>query len=129
MLRSLYEVIISTTLLILNVCSALLESRYFTPRLSYLSISIKVSLTSTTPSSDKDDNFLKTPGNNSNRKELPKIRSNMNQTKSYFHTISNINNMNPEEENANQKTSSSRKEIDLKNQPKITKIYRLNKEN
>ena len=53
----------------------------------------------------------------------------MNQTKSYFHTISNINNMNPEEDNTNQKSSILKKETEPKNQPKITKIYRLNKEN
>ena len=77
----------------------------------------------------KDDNFVKTSGNNFNRKELPKIRGSMNQTKSYFHTISNINNMNPEEDNTNQKSSILKKETEPKNQPKITKIYRLNKEN
>ena len=83
----------------------------------------------------KDDNFIKTSDNigaNVNfRKELPKIKSNMNQTKSYFHTVSNINNFNPDEDSNinNRKNSIAKKEEDQSNQPKITKIYRMNKEN
>ena len=84
---------------------------------------------------NKDDNFIKTSdniGTNANfRKELPKIKSNMNQTKSYFHTVSNINNFNPDEDSAinNRRNSVAKKEEEQNNQPKITKIYRMNKEN
>ena len=60
------------------------------------------------------------------KKGLPKIKTNMNQTKSYFHTASHINNINPEEENVNFRKSLA---IDDNNaQPKITKIYRMNKD-
>ena len=72
----------------------------------------------------KDDNFGKTAENM--KKGLPKIKTNMNQTRSYFHTVSNINNINPEEDN-NKKLNN--KEEEQNNQPKITKIYRMNKEN
>ena len=84
---------------------------------------------------NKDDNFIKTSDNietNANfRKELPKIKSNMNQTKSYFHTVSNINNFNPDEDSSinNRRNSVAKKEEEQNNQPKITKIYRMNKEN
>lgn len=84
---------------------------------------------------NKDDNFIKASdniGTNANfRKELPKIKSNMNQTKSYFHTVSNINNFNPDEDSAinNRRNSVAKKEEEQNNQPKITKIYRMNKEN
>lgn len=83
----------------------------------------------------KDDNFVKTSdnigANNNFKKELPKIKSNMNQTRSYFHTVSNINNLNPEEDNNinNRRNSVAKKEEDQSLQPKITKIYRMNKEN
>ena len=73
----------------------------------------------------RDDNFSKTSENNFNKKELPKIKSSFNQTKSYFHTFTNINNINPEEDNNKNKGSIYKKELE---QPKITKIYRLNKE-
>ena len=59
------------------------------------------------------------------KKSLPKIKTNMNQTRSYFHTVSNINNINPDEDNNNKKS----KDTEELTQPKITKIYRLNKEN
>ena len=73
----------------------------------------------------KDDNFGKTVENQ--KKNLPKIKAHMNQTKSYFHTTSSINNINPEEDN---NTIKNDKETDeLNTQPKITKIYRLNKDN
>jgi len=82
----------------------------------------------------KDDNFIKTSdniGTNANfKKELPKIRASMNQTKSYFHTVTNINNFNPDEDSNtnNRRNSVAKKEEDQSNQPKITKIYRMNKE-
>ena len=59
------------------------------------------------------------------KKSLPKIKTNMNQTRSYFHNVSNINNINPDEDNNNKKS----KDTEELTQPKITKIYRLNKEN
>ena len=73
----------------------------------------------------KDDNFGKTAENV--KRGLPKIKTNMNQTRSYFHTVTNINNLNPEEDNNFKKMNS--KEENKNNQPKITKIYRMNKEN
>jgi hypothetical protein len=60
------------------------------------------------------------------KKGLPKIKTNMNQTKSYFHTISHLNNINPEEENVNFKKSLA--SDDNNTHPKITKIYRMNKD-
>ena len=60
------------------------------------------------------------------KKNLPKIKTNMNQTRSYFHTTPSINTIHPDEENNNIKKS---KEVEELTQPKITKIYRLNKEN
>ena len=72
------------------------------------------------------DDFGKTSENY--KKGLPKIKSNMNQTRSYFHTVSNINSINPEEDNMNMKKNLA-KEIEEQNtQPKITKIYRMKKE-
>ena len=73
----------------------------------------------------KDDNFGKTAENV--KRGLPKIKTNMNQTRSYFHTVTNINNLNPEEDNNFKKMNS--KEEEQNKQPKITKIYRMNKEN
>ena len=73
----------------------------------------------------KDDNLGKTVENA--KKGLPKIK--MNQTRSYFHTISNINNINPEEDNINLKKTLNKEDDEQNNQPKITKIYRMNKEN
>ena len=72
----------------------------------------------------KDENMGKTIENQ--KKSLPKIKTHMNQTKSYFHTTTSINNINLEEDN----TIKNDKETDeLNTQPKITKIYRLNKDN
>ncbi len=62
------------------------------------------------------------------RKSLPKIKQNMNQTRSYFHTVTNINSINPEEDN-NLKKNANKEIEDQNNQPRITKIYRMNKEN
>ena len=59
-----------------------------------------------------------------NDKGLPKIKHNFNQTKSYFYTHTNINNLNLDEDESNRK---NKKEDN--NQPKITKIYRMNKDN
>ena len=59
-------------------------------------------------------------------KGLPKIKNNFNQTKSYFYTNANINNLNPEDDESNNKKQ-NKKEKD--EQPKITKIYRMIKEN
>ena len=59
-------------------------------------------------------------------KGLPKIKNNFNQTKSYFYTNANINNLNPEDDESNDKKQ-NKKEKD--EQPKITKIYRMIKEN
>ena len=73
----------------------------------------------------KDDNLGKTVENV--KKGLPKIK--MNQTRSYFHTISNINNINPEEDNINLKKALNKEADEQNNQPKITKIYRMSKEN
>ena len=76
--------------------------------------------------SPKDD-FGKTAENA--KKSLPKIKSNMNQTRSYFHTVSNINNINPEEDYNSLKKAMNKEIEEQNNQPKITKIYRMNKEN
>ena len=66
--------------------------------------------------------------NNKNfEKGLPRIKNNFNQTKSYFYTNANINSINPEEDENNKKQS--KKEKDESNSPKITKIYRMNKDN
>lgn len=66
--------------------------------------------------------------NNKNfEKGLPRIKNNFNQTKSYFYTNANINSINPEEDENNKKLS--KKEKDESNSPKITKIYRMNKDN
>ena len=73
----------------------------------------------------KDDNLGKTVENT--KKGLPKIK--MNQTRSYFHTASNINNINPEEDNINLKKTLNKEAEEQNNQPKITKIYRMSKEN
>ena len=62
-------------------------------------------------------------------KGLPKIKNNFNQTKSYFYTSSNINNINPEEDENNVKKQNKKEKEDNNNQPKITKIYRINKDN
>ena len=64
--------------------------------------------------------------NETNDKGLPKIKHNYNQTKSYFYTHTNINNLNLDEDENNKK---NKKEKDDGNQPKITKIYRMNKDN
>ena len=74
----------------------------------------------------KEENMGKTAENP--KKNLPKIKSNMNQTRSYFHTVSNINTINPEEDNNNIKKINAKEAEELNTQPKITKIYRLNKE-
>ena len=63
------------------------------------------------------------------KKNLPKIKPNMNQTRSYFHTVSNINSINPEEDHNNIKKAINKDNEEQNNQPKITKIYRMNKEN
>ena len=60
----------------------------------------------------------------SNDTNLPRIKHNFNQTKSYFYTHTNINNINLDED----ETKKNKKEKD-DNQPKITKIYRINKDN
>ena len=73
----------------------------------------------------KEDNLGKTVENT--KKGLPKIK--MNQTRSYFHTASNINNINPEEDNINLKKTLNKEAEEQNNQPKITKIYRMSKEN
>ena len=66
--------------------------------------------------------------NNKNfEKGLPRIKNNFNQTKSYFYTNANINSINPEEDENNKKQN--KKEKDESNSPKITKIYRMNKDN
>ena len=66
--------------------------------------------------------------NNKNfEKGLPRIKNNFNQTKSYFYTNANINSINPEEDENNKKQR--KKEKDESNSPKITKIYRMNKDN
>ena len=66
--------------------------------------------------------------NNKNfEKGLPRIKNNFNQTKSYFYTNANINSINPEEDENNKKQS--KKDKDESNSPKITKIYRMNKDN
>ena len=59
-------------------------------------------------------------------KGLPKIKNNFNQTKSYFYTNANINNLNPEDDESNDKKQNKKEKDD---QPKITKIYRMIKEN
>ena len=59
-------------------------------------------------------------------KGLPKIKNNFNQTKSYFYTNANINNLNPEDDESNDKKKKKKEKDD---QPKITKIYRMIKEN
>ena len=64
--------------------------------------------------------------NETNDKGLPKIKHNYNQTKSYFYTHTNINNLNLDEDENNKK---NKKEKDDGTQPKITKIYRMNKDN
>ena len=64
--------------------------------------------------------------NEINDKGLPKIKHNYNQTKSYFYTHTNINNLNMDEDENNKK---NKKEKDDGTQPKITKIYRMNKDN
>ena len=69
---------------------------------------------------NKDDN-----GRNFD-KGLPKIKNNFNQTKSYFYTSANINNLNPDEDDDNSKKNKKEKD---ESQPKITKIYRINKDN
>ena len=74
----------------------------------------------------RDDNMGRTTEHA--RKSLPKIKQNMNQTRSYFHTVTNINNINPEEDN-NLKKNTNKEIEDQNNQPRITKIYRMNKEN
>ena len=74
----------------------------------------------------KEENMGKTAENP--KKNLPKIKTNMNQTRSYFHTVSNINTINPEEDNNNIKKIIAKEAEELNTQPKITKIYRLNKE-
>ena len=61
------------------------------------------------------------------KKGLPKIKTNMNQTKSYFHTVTNLNNINPEEDHVNFRKSLAIEDHNP-NHPKITKIYRMNKE-
>ena len=61
-------------------------------------------------------------------KGLPRIKNNFNQTKSYFYTNANINSINPEEDENNNKKQ-NKKEKDDGNSPKITKIYRMNKDN
>ena len=61
-------------------------------------------------------------------KGLPRIKNNFNQTKSYFYTKANINNINPEEDENNNKKQ-NKKENEESNSPKITKIYRINKDN
>ena len=58
-------------------------------------------------------------------KGLPRIKNNFNQTKSYFYTNANINNLNPEEDENNIKKQNKKEES---NSPKITKIYRINKD-
>ena len=55
-------------------------------------------------------------------KGLPKIKNGFNQTKSYFHTNTNINNLNFDEGDKNKKSKKD------KDEPKITKIYRMNKD-
>ena len=55
-------------------------------------------------------------------KGLPKIKNGFNQTKSYFHTNTNINNLNFGEDDKNKKSKKD------KDEPKITKIYRMNKD-
>ena len=74
----------------------------------------------------RDDNMGRTTEHA--RKSLPKIKQNMNQTRSYFHTVTNINSINPEEDN-NLKKNANKEIEDQNNQPRITKIYRMNKEN
>ena len=65
--------------------------------------------------------------NNKNfEKGLPRIKNNFNQTKSYFYTNANINNLNPDEDENNSKKQNKKEKDD---QPKITKIYRMNKDN
>ena len=60
----------------------------------------------------------------SNDTNLPRIKHNYNQTKSYFYTHTNINNLNFDEDE-NKKNKKEKED----NQPKITKIYRMNKDN
>ena len=60
----------------------------------------------------------------SNDTNLPRIKHNFNQTKSYFYTHTNINNINFDEDE-NKKNKKEKED----NQPKITKIYRINKDN
>ena len=55
-------------------------------------------------------------------KGLPRIKNGFNQTKSYFHTNTNINNLNFDEGDKNKKSKKD------KDEPKITKIYRMNKD-
>ena len=95
---------------------------------------------------NNNNSATKTEGNNNternfnkvdNKKNLPRIRNNskMNQTKSYFNTNSGLNTM-PEVEQVNENTSVDKVNIvepheekeEEVNSPKITKIYRLNKD-
>ena len=63
--------------------------------------------------------------NKNNDRGLPRIKHGFNQTKSYFYTNTNINNINPDDDENNFKKQNKKE----KDEPKITKIIRINKDN